>query len=94
MKVIRIQGSQQAGDLSQPSYSYNDGLYVVVSKTAAYLKICKLDENMSHKTFANGKPVIVEIGNDNPYVSRTNLYYSKRTFDNYKRLPNESKDRN
>ena len=60
----------------EKSFSWADGLYIIVSETADTLNMCKIDEDGQPELFDDGRFMITCTGKGNLGISKTNLKYN------------------
>jgi hypothetical protein len=58
------------------SFSWADGLYIIVSEIEDTLNMCALDENGQPQLFDDGRFTITCTGKNNKGITRTNLKYN------------------
>jgi hypothetical protein len=60
------------------SFSWADGLYIIISEENTTLSMCALDEIGQPELFDDGRFMITCTGKDNKGIIRTNLKYDKK----------------
>ena len=58
------------------SFSWADGLYIIISEEDTTLNMCALDEKGQPQLFDDGRFMITCTGKNNTGITRTNLKYN------------------
>jgi len=62
------------------SFSWQNGLYIVVKIEDDMYKLCKLNNNFEPELFDDGRYMISCTTKSSPYVHKTNLIYANKNF--------------